>query len=106
MTKEARISKSVTTRLNQRAMHWIFGFRNSFVIRHSDFVIFHWHLWPVVLRFVRDASSRKDVRNHFAMDVGETPVGATVAERQFLVIDSQQVQHRRMEVISRRGRLR
>ena len=40
------------------------------------------------------------------MDVGETPVGATVSERQFLVIDAQQVQHRRMKVISRRGRLR
>src|SRR6266567_3843084 len=53
-----------------------------------------------------DAGSCKDFRYDLAMDVGETPVGATVAERQFLVIDAQQVQHRRVEVVSRRGRLR
>ena len=50
--------------------------------------------------------SRKDFSDDLPMDVGETPVGATVAERQFPVIDAQQVQHRRMKVISRRGRLR
>src|SRR5438128_11199862 len=99
MTNEARISKPETMRPNQRAIHWTFGFRTSFVIRHSDFVIFHWHLRPVVLRFVRDTSSREDLRDDLAMDVGETPVGATVAERQFPMIDAQQVQHRRMEII-------
>src|SRR5438034_6401763 len=40
------------------------------------------------------------------MNVGETSVGATVAEFQFLVIDAQQVQDRGVEIISRRGRLR
>ena len=48
MTKEARISKSETARGDLVAFHLIFGFRYSFDIRHSDFVIFqarfraHW----------------------------------------------------------------
>src|SRR6266403_1749161 len=48
--------------------------------------------------------SRQDLRDHFAMDVGEAPVGAVVTEGEFLVIDSQQVQHRGMEIVSGRGR--
>jgi len=39
MTKEARISKSETARHDTLAFHLIFGFRSSFDIRHSKFVI-------------------------------------------------------------------
>src|SRR6266516_4511683 len=39
MTKEARISKSETARQDLLAFHLNFGFRYSFDIRHSDFVI-------------------------------------------------------------------
>src|SRR6266853_907818 len=72
---------------------WVF-------LRHSSFGFGHYPEGSP------DSSSRKNFRYDLAMDVGETPVGAAVAERQFLVIDAQQVQHRRMKVIIRRGRFR
>ena len=53
-----------------------------------------------------DARSRKDFRDDLAMNVGETPIGATVAEGKFLVIDAQQVQHRRVKIIGCCRRLR
>src|SRR5213592_5022427 len=81
------VGVSVELRIWVFLRHWSFGFRH----------------YP---EGSQDVSSRKDFRDDLAMNVGETPVGATVAERQFLVIDAQQVQHRRMKVISRRGRLR
>src|SRR6185503_6778448 len=37
MTNESRISKPEPMRPNRRAIHWNFGFRNSFVIRHGRF---------------------------------------------------------------------
>src|SRR2546422_6167138 len=39
MTKEARIPKTETARQDLMAFHLNFGFRYSFDIRHSDFVI-------------------------------------------------------------------
>src|SRR6266516_2761711 len=39
MTKEVRISKFEAAREGLVAFHWSFGFRYSFDIRHSDFVI-------------------------------------------------------------------
>src|SRR6266700_6063233 len=39
MTKEVRISKFEAARKGLLAFHWSFGFRYSFDIRHSDFVI-------------------------------------------------------------------
>src|SRR6266404_1793740 len=56
-------------------------------------------------RYAMRTMSRQDVRDDLAVDVGEPPVGAVVAEGEFLVIDSQQVQHRGMKVVSCRGRL-
>src|SRR3989442_1362094 len=76
-----------------------FELRISVILRPSSFGFGH---YPEGLP---DASSCKDFSDDLAMDVGETPVGATVAERQFLVINAEQVQHRRMKIISRRGRL-
>jgi len=39
MTKQVRISKSETARQDLLAFHLMFGFRHSFDIRHSDFVM-------------------------------------------------------------------
>src|SRR5258708_3444964 len=76
-------------------------FRISVFFCHSSFVIRIWSLSTAQVggfRFTRTTRqirvSRKDFRNDLAMDIGETPVGAAVAERQFPVIDAQQVQHR------------
>ena len=38
-------------------------------------------------------STAQDLVNHVAMDVGESPVEAVVAEREPLVIDAEQMQH-------------
>ncbi len=45
------------------------------------------------------ARSRQDVVNHVAVDVRQTEVTPRVAVRQFLVIDSEAVKDRRMEVM-------
>src|SRR2546430_14511135 len=88
MTKEARISKSETARQGLMALHWNFGFHLSFGFRH----------YP--------ASSSKDFSHNLAMYVGQTAVGAVVPEGQFCVLDAQEMQHRRVEIVGRCGMVR
>src|SRR4051794_15863243 len=45
-------------------------------------------------------TSGQDLPDHFSVDVGETPVDAVVPEREPAVVDAEQVEHRRMEVIA------
>ena len=44
----------------------------------------------------RSPPLRQNVVDDFAMHIGQAPIGAAVAESQFLMIDPQQVQHRRV----------
>ena len=47
------------------------------------------------------AASRQHLADHLAVDIGQAAVGTVVPERQPLVVEPQQMQHRRMEVVGR-----
>ena len=44
--------------------------------------------------------SRKDFGDDFAMDVGETAIGAVMAKGEFFVIDSQEVEDGCVEIVA------
>src|SRR2546429_252112 len=90
MTKtEAMTNKETGERTSRRS----FGIRHSGFFGHSSFDI----------RVSAGRTSGQYVVNDLAVHIGQTPVGAVVAEGQFLVIDAEQVQHRRMKVVGRGG---
>src|SRR5438105_935493 len=59
-------------------------------------------LWRAVLRAhaFLPLTLREDLPKDMAMHVGQPPVAAIVAEGEALVIDAEQVQHRRMQVVA------
>src|SRR5439155_25764766 len=48
---------------------------------------------------LRTPGSGENILHHFAVDVGQPHVAAAEAERQFLVVDTEHVEHRRVEVV-------
>jgi len=46
---------------------------------------------------------RQNLMNYFAVNIRKPAVRAVVAEREFLVIDAEKVQHSGVKVVGRRG---